>query len=65
MVVPKSYLAQQIREGMDHYWSVVYSKTDVGLSAVELGWKQDHDATMHRWSEKYGVEFDRIFGKAK
>lgn len=65
MVVSRGVAAQIIREGMDDYWRVVYSPTDDGLSDLELEWKRDHEATMNRWDEKFGAEFDRIFGKSK
>jgi hypothetical protein len=64
MVVGRPYMANMIREGMDHYWLVVYSKTDDGLSATELRWKRQHEADMARWDERFGADFDRIFGKA-
>lgn len=63
MVVGLSHMTKIIRDGMDDYWRVVYSKTDDGLSAMELEWKRDHEASMKRMDEKFGAEFDRIFGK--
>lgn len=64
MAVHVSHMVKMIREGMDHYWRVVYSKTDDGLNSTELGWKRDHERSMDRMKQKYGPELDRIFGKA-
>ena len=63
MVVNRSVMARIIREGMDDYWRVVYSKTDDGLSATELKWKRDHKRDLARLENKFGPQFDRIFGK--
>lgn len=62
-VVPYSYMSKIIREGMDHYWRVVYSKTDKGLDAYELKWKRDHERDIKRLNKKFGPLFDREFGK--
>ncbi len=65
MVVHISHMFEQVREGMDGYWRAVYSKTDDGLDDTEIRWKRDHEACMARWEERFGAEFDRVFGKAK
>lgn len=64
MVCSMSVMGKIIREGMDDYWRVVYSKTDDGLDATELKWKRDHERDLARLEKKFGADFDRIFGKA-
>lgn len=64
MIATASVMAQIIREGMDHYWRVVYSKTDDGLDATELEWKRDHERSMARMEAKFGPQFDAMFGKS-
>lgn len=63
MAVPLSHMVDIVREGMDHYWRVVYSSTDGGLDATELKWKRDHERDMASFNEKHGHQFDKIFGK--
>ena len=56
-------MAKLIREGMDNYWRVVYSATDDGLDAIELSWKRDWERDMQRAYDKYGKQFEEVFGK--
>ena len=56
-MVAKAYLAQALRQGMNHYWKVVYSPTDKGLDAIEIRWKRDHERDMARWAERYLIAF--------
>jgi hypothetical protein len=62
MPVTSSVMAQIIREGMDHYWRVVYSVTDEGLDATEIEWKREYERDMRRLDEKFGAQFDLMFG---
>lgn len=64
MICKPGVMSKIIREGMDHYWRVVYSKTDDGLDASELKWKRQHERDMDRMEEKYGSRWDEIFGKS-
>ena len=63
MVAALSVMAQIIREGMNDYWRVVYSKTDEGLNATELSWKQEWRRDMERIDRKFGAALDAEFGK--
>lgn len=62
-ILAPGVMAQIIRDGMDDYWRVVYSKTDDGLTPFELGQKREHEASLARLEKKFGREFDRIFGE--
>jgi len=63
MVCQPGVMSKIIRETMDDYWRVVYSKTDEGLSPLELSWKREHEAELIRLDEKFGKQFNEIFGK--
>ena len=54
-------MGQIIREAMDHYWSVIYSKTDEGLTASEKEWKRGHARDMARWDKKFGPQYEQFF----
>jgi hypothetical protein len=56
-------MAQIIRKGMDHYWRVVYAPSDEGFDAIEIGWRRQHEADMKWLNEKFGKQFEEIFGK--
>ncbi len=61
MICAPGVMAKIIREGMDDYWRVVYSKTDKGLDATELKWKRDWEHDLIRLDKKFGKQFDEIF----
>lgn len=63
MPVPLHHMAQIAQEATKDYWRVVTSSTDDGLDATELKWKRDHERDVARFNEKYGHQFDQIFGK--
>jgi len=63
MVCQPGVMAQIIREGMDDYWRVVYSKTDEGLSPVELSWKREWELDMEQMDKKFGKEWDSYFAR--
>lgn len=58
-----SSMGDVIREGMDHYWSVVLSHSDKGLDATELLWKRNYERDMERMQVKYGPLWELYFGK--
>ncbi len=64
MAVHLRHMLEIQREAMDHYWKVVRSATDEGLDAMELSWKRGYERDMVRWEEKFGCQYDEIFGKA-
>jgi len=57
----KKSMGEIVRDAMDHYWSVVYSKTDQGLDATERGWKRSHQRDMARLMEKFGDRWESEF----
>ena len=61
MAVTARCMAQIIREGMDDYWRVVYSKTDEGLTDNELKTKRDWEKDMARLDQKFGKQFGRSY----
>lgn len=61
MVVRPGVMAQIIREGMDHYWKVIGSASDDGLSPEEIGWKVKYREDLARFERKFGPELDRLF----
>lgn len=65
MVLANGLMVKIIREGMDDYWRVVYSKSDKGLNATELKWKHDWKRDMKRAIKKYGTIYDDYFGATK
>lgn len=63
MISNPGVMSQIIREGMDYYWKVLATRTDAGLSDVEIEWKRDHERAMARMEKKFGAEFDEFFRK--
>lgn len=58
MVCRPGIMMEIHREAMNHYWSVVYSKTDDGLDATELKWKRQHERDMKRMADKWDKAFN-------